>query len=207
MRFVPLGIIPTCTGNTQSGRLTSKFKWDHPRTCGEHSTVTISPLLSAGSSPHVRGAQFRGEFVDHLVGIIPACAGSTKCQCGRISFIGDHPRMCGEHWQCPPKPAWSSGSSPHVRGAPIRRWFSRWTKGIIPACAGSTDASSRSTATSRDHPRMCGEHLDAEFMLASTSGSSPHVRGARCPHLHAIVESGIIPACAGSTTSGRGGRG
>ena len=168
--------------------------------CGEHChwlSVEVTPL---GSSPHVRGARRLWSVFGSVTGIIPACAGSTRSTTARSPGIRDHPRMCGEHWQCPPKPAWSSGSSPHVRGAPIRRWFSRWTKGIIPACAGSTDASSRSTATSRDHPRMCGEHLDAEFMLASTSGSSPHVRGARWPHLHAIVESGIIPACAGSTS-------
>ena len=140
----------------------------------------------------------------HSGGIIPACAGSTRSTTARSPGIRDHPRMCGEHWQCPPKPAWSSGSSPHVRGAPIRRWFSRWTKGIIPACAGSTDASSRSTATSRDHPRMCGEHLDAEFMLASTSGSSPHVRGAQVFSGLGSPCKGIIPACAGSTSCGSG---
>ena len=48
--------------------------------CGEHFIISARGLGKTGSSPHVRGAQFRGEFVDHLVGIIPACAGSTPTE-------------------------------------------------------------------------------------------------------------------------------
>ena len=113
-----------------------------------------------GSSPHARGApsslsHLRSSFWDHprmrgehqqgvlaqgnRLGIIPACAGSTKrrCQC--------HKRMMG--------------SSPHARGAPARSYLETKRTGdhprmrgehgtslvsalfssrIIPACAGST---------------------------------------------------------------------
>ena len=158
MCFVPLEIIPTCTGNTQSGRLTSKFKWDHPRTCGEHSTVTISPLLSVGSSPHVRGALSQLQCPCRWLGIIPACAGSTRTLRGFRTGRWDHPRMCGEHVVLPPFFWTVSGSSPHVRGALARVGHLRPQPGIIPACAGSTCARLSARLEHGDHPRMCGEH-------------------------------------------------
>ena len=199
MRFVPLEIIPTCTGNTQSGRLTSKFKWDHPRTCGEHSTITISPLLSVGSSPHVRGTQHHYHIAVVIRGIIPACAGSTVLVFWCLSRFWDHPRMCGEHRR--PLCRWSGtrGSSPHVRGALAAYLHSAVAPGIIPACAGSTDGNVGPATVRRDHPRMCGEHQTGCAQSIHSSGSSPHVRGAlaRLPAWRAC--HGIIPACAGST--------
>ena len=160
MCFVPLEIIPTCTGNTQSGRLTSKFKWDHPRTCGEHSTVTISPLLSVGSSPHVRGALSQLQCPCRWLGIIPACAGSTCPSRPSAATAGDHPRMCGEHADGNKTIQGAKGSSPHVRGALARRFASGSATGIIPACAGSTPMSPTGRGAMWDHPRMCGEHAN-----------------------------------------------
>ena len=86
--------------------------------CGEHFIISARGLGKTGSSPHVRGAQFRGEFVDHLVGIIPACAGSTTGVAASAKVTRDHPRMCGEHNGWKDKAALYLGSSPHVRGAP-----------------------------------------------------------------------------------------
>ena len=73
--------------------------------------------------------------------------------------MGDHPRMCGEHdnqghiGRCHP------GSSPHVRGAQVRRRTLPIPDGIIPACAGSTASVPALSHLAWDHPRMCGEHL------------------------------------------------
>ena len=200
MCFVPLEIIPTCTGNTQSGRLTSKFKWDHPRTCGEHSTVTISPLLSVGSSPHVRGALRPSATIGLGCGIIPACAGSTTVGKTKLLFIWDHPRMCGEHELGDFAAFLDQGSSPHVRGALARRFASGSATGIIPACAGSTPMSPTGRGAMWDHPRMCGEHSRPMKSRSNCGGSSPHVRGARQSRSLINLSLGIIPACAGSTS-------
>ena len=207
MCFVPLEIIPTCTGNTQSGRLTSKFKWDHPRTCGEHSTVTISPLLSVGSSPHVRGALSQLQCPCRWLGIIPACAGSTRTLRGFRTGRWDHPRMCGEHYVHRPQLDWDVGSSPHVRGARCFATVFLDGFGIIPACAGSTCPSRPSAATAGDHPRMCGEHADGNKTIQGAKGSSPHVRGALARRFASGSATGIIPACAGSTPMSPTGRG
>ena len=203
MRFVPLEIIPTCTGNTQSGRLTSKFKWDHPRTCGEHSTVTISPLLSVGSSPHVRGAHTITVRDRGTRGIIPACTGSTTSIAAPSPLTRDHPRMCGEHvlelrQSCP-----TVGSSPHVRGARLLSKVMPSITGIIPACAGSTCTVFVYGRSYWDHPRMCGEHAPSCSPYPKTAGSSPHVRGAPSASRCGFHVPGIIPACAGSTMAYR----
>ena len=72
----------------------------------------------------------------------------------------------------------AEGSSPHTRGAlpvclpPMIRFR------IIPAYAGSTAHSRRSTGHRRDHPRIRGEHLARGRRDGLVRGSSPHTRGA-----------------------------
>ena len=69
-----------------------------------------------GSSPHARGppAATIGQKV--IIGIIPACAGSTGLKEEIKMLIKDHPRMRGVH----PRPRHLitsfRGSSPHARG-------------------------------------------------------------------------------------------
>ena len=46
---------------------------------------------------------------------------------------------------------------------------------------------------------MCGENRVAASIPAVKPGSSPRVRGKRCPAALAIVRGGLIPACAGKT--------
>ena len=167
--------------------------------CGEHYGDSDFVNELEGSSPHVRGARFIKSATQDAVGIIPACAGSTVEQLFLTTVIGDHPRMCGEHTDLGKIVRVQWGSSPHVRGAPYRQAVFRHRAGIIPACAGSTHHESDGADDERDHPRMCGEHFQTKRARIRLSGSSPHVRGA--PHLMAELrgQSGIIPACAGST--------
>ena len=91
------GIIPACAGSTRSRQWTRRWTGDHPRMCGEHRRNNASPSTHWGSSPHVRGALQRTTTISILPGIIPACAGSTVCEHGRLYPERDHPRMCGEH--------------------------------------------------------------------------------------------------------------
>ena len=127
--------------------------------------------------------------------------------------------MCGEHMSCRLYCQRRWGSSPHVRGARGAAWrvldaqgssphvrgahdalpcLVPW-QGIIPACAGSTNLGKTLTAISKDHPRMCGEHVSPSSLRRRSPGSSPHVRGAPGKGQPRVVRVGIIPACAGST--------
>ena len=197
------GIIPACTGSTTSIAAPSPLTRDHPRMCGEHVLELRQSCPTVGSSPHVRGARLLSKVMPSITGIIPACAGSTCTVFVYGRSYWDHPRMCGEHApSCSPYPK-TAGSSPHVRGAPSASRCGFHVPGIIPACAGSTMAYRPSSPPTRDHPRMCGEHMPVRMTVKPFEGSSPHVRGAlsgRCGRCRPI---GIIPACAGSTPTSK----
>ncbi len=179
-RHVGVGIIPACAG-------------------GEHKSRTAALGVPEGSSPHARGAPDGASGAGHQGGIIPACAGSTRRPYTSRFAAWDHPRMRGEHACSARRQIQIVGSSPHARGALLRRWPNELCVRIIPACAGSTRWSSRRRCPPRDHPRMRGEHLAGAEVTVQTVGSSPHARGAldAVPDLHRA--DGIIPACAGST--------
>ena len=133
-----VGIIPACAGSTACNRLWSDEARDHPRMCGEHTSLQFGTACFPGSSPHVRGARRVVRLARCRRGIIPACAGSTRPQTGWRARSRDHPRMCGEHSDASGIEVRHQGSSPHVRGAP---------QGVtVKLCQ------------CRDHPRMCGEH-------------------------------------------------
>ena len=201
VRQLLTGIIPACAGSTQTHRLHDQPRRDHPRMCGEHGTPFSSSLSLMGSSPHVRGARRDMDPVQPAAGIIPACAGSTTGSPGRAHSRRDHPRMCGEHISTVGCHDVKAGSSPHVRGARGLLLPRGIVLGIIPACAGSTSYLAAIFHLPRDHPRMCGEHRNIIACICVSLGSSPHVRGAQkhCRHRRGVP--GIIPACAGSTST------
>ena len=134
------GIIPACAGSTGSRMDAHDEPRDHPRMCGEHSSGRHELCNGSGSSPHVRGARRFYSSRWQAMGIIPACAGSTRKRQAHGTCRGDHPRMCGEHFWLIVCRVPFPGSSPHVRGA--RQGCARVGAyhGIIPACAGSTPA-------------------------------------------------------------------
>ncbi len=106
--------------------------------------------------------------------------------------------MRGEHTTGTEDAGINKGSSPHARGAWLRRRRRRDRRGIIPACAGSMPGRSVSTSRPRDHPRMRGEHGSFNAARHYAIGSSPHARGAFSAAVVDRVHDGIIPACAGS---------
>ena len=196
----PCGIIPACAGSTSTRENSCARSRDHPRMREEHEHATGVISWFEGSSPHARGARISSCANPGSVGIIPACAGSTRrCRTSPARWW-DHPRMRGEHQQ--PEPALPT------------------PPGIIPACAGSTRTWARCSIRWRDRPRMRGEHSGLNESHVSSQESSPHARGARvsengnggfgggssphargAPSLFDAGDSspGIIPACAGST--------
>ena len=155
--------------------------------------------MTHGSSPHTRGAQLSG--LQHLLHerIIPAYAGSTAFARLREAVDEDHPRIRGEHGSSSATIIWSTGSSPHTRGAPGTSDSQRWPARIIPAYAGSTWRGGRRSARRTDHPRIRGEHASPSSRTTTARGSSPHTRGARRPVDAQPGPPGIIPAYAGST--------
>ena len=134
-------------------------------------------------------------------GIIPACAGNTKATTVETSLNGDHPRMRGEHQSGWYPNTETAGSSPHARGTLSPVPHPQVPTGIIPACAGNTGIIQGLGVTGRDHPRMRGEHIIERPIRYGESGSSPHARGTHTAKFTVPPDYGIIPACAGNTTS------
>ena len=193
------GIIPACAGSTSARSPYGEPGVDHPRVRGEHAVGARPYRTPPGSSPRARGAPARSWSLFCLLGIIPACAGSTATR-GTCPCTGrDHPRVRGEHvFDRGPSGA-LEGSSPRARGALTCRGSRRVTIGIIPACAGSTPHPMLRGGANRDHPRVRGEHRALIALEYEKAGSSPRARGAPTPLLVRQQDEGIIPACAGST--------
>ena len=154
---------------------------------------------STGSSPHARGPPCLLVSLVVIPRIIPACAGSTIFQGGVNHTSRDHPRMRGVHYGLKKLARDLQGSSPHARGPPILEQYAAELSGIIPACAGSTEASNITNDVGKDHPRMRGVHKYPPLFAVRTRGSSPHARGPPGHSPLELYDLRIIPACAGST--------
>ncbi len=107
--------------------------------------------------------------------------------------------MCGEHRKRQAAPARSRGSSPRVRGTPRFLLQSEVAARFIPACAGNTLRPPELSGPTAVHPRVCGEHHHQIGDTTCLHGSSPRVRGTRCPPRTATTTFRFIPACAGNT--------
>ena len=166
---------------------------------------SIGTMISTvGSSPHTRGARAVVCRAVRRAGIIPAYAGSTSSIVGLTKLARDHPRIRGEHSRSLTSRVSIPGSSPHTRGARGRPAQGRRRGGIIPAYAGSTSMARFCTRSSRDHPRIRGEHRKNSASTLASLGSSPHTRGARHIDRRRLGVAGIIPAYAGSTWTSTG---
>ena len=173
------GIIPAYAGNTF---FTSVFR-----------------AKSMGSSPRMRGTLLSRHYSGRCAGIIPAYAGNTSRPQAYSTRSRDHPRVCGEHLRLSGKNSAKPGSSPRMRGTPVRLREPRRMTGIIPAYAGNTFYPMCSLGELRDHPRVCGEHFACRIKVAGSTGSSPRMRGTRDVSRIADFFDGIIPAYAGNT--------
>ena len=152
------GIIPAYAGNTVAEITGTTGEGDHPRVCGEHSTVRIPRGFLIGSSPRMRGTHIDPRQRYFTTGIIPAYAGNTHVGHCRTIHFRDHPRVCGEHVLNADASVCVRGSSPRMRGTRWRCQSGGRFDGIIPAYAGNTCWCRQLECRTRDHPRVCGEH-------------------------------------------------
>ena len=195
----PAGSSPRMRGTPSMWSWCSSPLMDHPRVCGEHWQQSGLRRHALGSSPRMRGTRFGGLAVLRLHGIIPAYAGNTSLASGPSIEAGDHPRVCGEHRGQLFRISIWRGSSPRMRGTHVPAMPARLPVGIIPAYAGNTTPPAVNAFRSRDHPRVCGEHLNGVGPLDLNLGSSPRMRGTRDDRRTARRNRGIIPAYAGNT--------
>ena len=152
------GIIPAGAGLTDLDHFIKEQLRDHPRGCGAHASRGWSTASRQGSSPRVRGSLLLCHAQEDGRRIIPAGAGLTIYNLILHTIIWDHPRGCGAHSTWKSARANYVGSSPRVRGSPLKDNAVKRASGIIPAGAGLTEDSLTSCTAQRDHPRGCGAH-------------------------------------------------
>ena len=132
---------------------------DHPRVCGNHSKALKAATPRWGSPPRVREPLKATEYGTLYERITPACAGTTFILALLAYSSQDHPRVCGNHLQKSDARRLLLGSPPRVREPPYQRFDIFGRLGITPACAGTTRHYCGAALSSRDHPRVCGNHL------------------------------------------------
>ena len=169
-----------------------------PRVRGKPSS-SLRAASAARLIPACAGKTSSSQWAPLWRRLIPACAGKTPRGRPAVGRRRAHPRVCGENVNWVHDTVTGIGSSPRVRGKPHRRSRLLVRGGLIPACAGKTPPRSSGPASSRAHPRVCGENSGVGSLREVDEGSSPRVRG----KLFLIVWDRrcvrLIPACAGKT--------
>ena len=88
--------IPACAGNRGHHRISAQPLPVHPRVCGEQNPFyNVTPLLT-GSSPRVRGTDYKTRHAVAATRFIPACAGNRLRNVPKQASGAVHPRVCGE---------------------------------------------------------------------------------------------------------------
>ena len=176
--------IPARAGNTLRLTFESDGVPVHPRAGGEHGGV----LCGADA-----GLRF-----------IPARAGNTTRWRVRSCITSVHPRAGGEHGSASGLTQLQSGSSPRGRGTLPRGCSRAPSRRFIPARAGNTPGTSRTTSRSSVHPRAGAEHPSSHPAAYSGNGSSPRGRGTPLSGLLDACCDRFIPARAGNTPASCG---
>ena len=112
-----------------------------------------------------------------------------------------HPRSRGENAASTAARKVSLGSSPLTRGKRRRNRIRGPHAGLIPAHAGKTTWSPRSSRPGRAHPRSRGENNNEPMVVMGGCGSSPLTRGKRSRPARSQDRSRLIPAHAGKTST------
>ena len=166
----------------------------------------IGAILPPGSSPLTRGKRAPRAARPLEVRLIPAHAGKTRSMRAVSRGRRAHPRSRGENGTRVRRPHAEAGSSPLTRGKRARLSAGLTGSGLIPAHAGKTTRPTPSQSKPGAHPRSRGENERTDPARTPKPGSSPLTRGKPLKKKHNRTTNGLIPAHAGKTEAGRGGR-
>ena len=153
--------IPAYAGKTTTAGMVSMPAAEHPRVCGENVIPTSERPELMGTSPRMRGKPDDDVIEAVQKRNIPAYAGKTiVLRLGRRP-APEHPRVCGENLPRYRPRGVPAGTSPRMRGKPMRkpRPIIAWRN--IPAYAGKTSRVVGFGRRAPEHPRVCGENWSA----------------------------------------------
>ena len=147
--FAPSGILtmtritPAYAGKRLFASTSSTTSRDHPRLCGEKGIEKKLHICFMGSPPPMRGKAKDCRPPAEIIRITPAYAGKSILLRNRQSFLGDHPRLCGEKNTRPWIPEAPRGSPPPMRGKAKAYDGTLPEPRITPAYAGKRHGTNR----------------------------------------------------------------
>ena len=194
-----LRITPAYAGKRSTKKFVSSAYQDHPRLCGEKLQDSILQVLFPGSPPPMRGKALAKSVTRDNLRITPAYAGKRGELQEHLFPIQDHPRLCGEKWQCLIDCGVSEGSPPPMRGKVCVQLRHLSKKRITPAYAGKSLKRHIRQKANWDHPRLCGEKLDSGGVKYTILGSPPPMRGKAAFRKTVYQSFWITPAYAGKS--------
>ena len=170
-------LIPAHSGKTRWSAPKHPPNSAHPRSRGENSILLLRRALRAGSSPLTRGKLGGALQVEGHCRLIPAHAGKTWLLPAIAGGALAHPRSRGENFSTTLNSMARAGSSPLTRGKRGGTDQIGNIRGLIPAHAGKTSASSWAPSGATAHPRSRGENDFVRVREGFVRGSSPLTRG------------------------------
>ena len=193
------GITPAHAGTTPLLQQIQIHIGDHPRSRGDH--ATLSDILSSytGSPPLTRGPRAPRQGCNAPSRITPAHAGTTASPNVMYAVMRDHPRSRGDHSRLLPWNSFVPGSPPLTRGPPQAPRGRGESIRITPAHAGTTWRAPGRPRACPDHPRSRGDHLYDDAVRYTLLGSPPLTRGPQIRFSRNLTRRGITPAHAGTT--------
>ena len=150
-------ITPAYAGKSPGDENRQDAARDHPRVCGEKKIANSDELAVEGSPPRMRGKVLKNRVKSGQPRITPAYAGKRSAA---VPFV------CCEF-----------GSPPRMRGKATKTLKAISRHRITPAYAGKSSTKSCTKKLGKDHPRVCGEKVQAMRLLPARSGSPPRMRG------------------------------
>ena len=150
-------ITPAYAGKRSQYKNMKQMCKDHPRLCGEKSTLSCIVEFSLGSPPPMRGKVGYRSRNFLTFRITPAYAGKRFRRQRGSKIYKDHPRLCGEKLITSGNSGMGIGSPPPMRGKADRTRNKEGRNRITPAYAGKRIYKRRAGKVCWDHPRLCGE--------------------------------------------------
>ena len=115
-------ITPAYAGKSRKAACFLPLPWDHPRLCGEKKKCSVETMHLKGSPPPMRGKGSTLGAARERRRITPAYAGKSTWKYMPFVTLQDHPRLCGEKFNCFPKFRRRLGSPPPMRGKGKSFW-------------------------------------------------------------------------------------
>ena len=147
----------------------------------------------------MRGSLGQSVKVVTIIGITPACAGTTGCGSTTDARPAIQPRVCGDYRVHLDLHRDESDTTPRVRGLRIGRITGLCPCRYNPACAGTTHGSGRAGRSSSIQPRVCGDYAIPAEKVARIADTTPRVRGLHLCRTSLQRRQRYNPACAGTT--------